>query len=116
MTKESDKMTESKINEIEINGVAYARKDSAAQPVPNGNRAVLVLDRGWVFCGDVTEENGRIRLDRAVHVRSWSSVGFDGMLDPKNADNVVIKKLSNRVDFPQDAELFRCPVDDSWGM
>jgi len=32
---------------VEINGIKY-------QPVkPNGNRAVVVIDRGWIYAGDV---------------------------------------------------------------
>ncbi len=49
-------------NEIEINGIKYTRSDSVAAPVPSGNRAVVVVDRGWIFAGDVTEENGRVYL------------------------------------------------------
>jgi hypothetical protein len=64
-----------------INGVEYVRKDSVmANPQPSGNRAVVVIDRGWIYAGDVTEENGRIYLDRAVWVFKWNEVGFDGLI------------------------------------
>jgi len=45
-------------NTIEINGETYIKKSSA----PTGSRIVLVVDKGWIFAGDVTEENGRIYL------------------------------------------------------
>lgn len=38
----------SEIETIKINEVEYIRKDSIAAK-PNGNRAVVVVDRGWIF-------------------------------------------------------------------
>jgi hypothetical protein len=29
--------------------------------INTGTRAVVVVDRGWIFAGDVTRENGRIK-------------------------------------------------------
>lgn len=97
---------------IDIDGVRYERADSK----PTGNRCVCVLDRGWIFAGDLTEENGRIVLTRAVNVQRWSSIGFDGMLRAPKGDNVTLKKLDHDVHFPSGAELFRCPVDKNWGL
>ena len=90
---------------IEINGDMY-RKVNA-----DGNRAVVVVDRGWIFAGDVTEENGRIRLDRAVWVFRWKSIGFNGVIvNPEKADLRPI----DPVDIPAGAEIFRVPVCDDW--
>ena len=96
---------------IELNGKKYQE----VVPAP-GKRAVVVVDRGWIFAGDVTEENGRIYLDRAVWVFRWDSVGFAAVVaDPKKA-KADIRPLSNRVDIPRDAEVFRMPVGDNWGL
>ena len=102
------------IETIKINEVEYVRKDSLQQPIV-GNRAVVVVDRGWIFAGDVTRENGRIKLARAVHVFRWESIGFDGMLANPKSSKVVLKKLPD-VDMPQDAEIFAIPVNDEWGL
>lgn len=83
---------------------------------PNGKRIVLVVDRGWIFAGDVTEENGRIYLDRAVWVFRWESVGFAAVVEDPKKSKADIRKLSTRVDVPSDAEIFRLPVGDSWGL
>ena len=88
------KMDTAEMNEISINGINYLRKDSV-QPKLNGKRAVVVVDRGWIFAGDVTEENGRIYLDRAVWVFRWESVGFAAVVaDPKKSSR---KKALPRV-------------------
>ena len=97
---------------IEINGVEYVRADT--QQV--GTRAVVVVDRGWIFAGNVTRENGRIRLDRAVWVFQWESIGFDGMIANPKSSQVTIRSMPNGVDLPEGAEIFCVPVDDSWGL
>ena len=99
-------------DKIEIDGVTYIRE----KPRDEVQRAVIVIDRGWIAAGDVTEENGRIRLDRAVWVFRWQSIGFDGMIADPKSSKVTIKPLKNGVDIPCDAEIFRVPVDADWGL
>ena len=101
----SDKLT--------LNGVDYVRADSVPAPAPSGTRAVIVVDRGWIFAGDVTREDGRIKLSRAVWVFKWSSCGFAKVIeDPSKAD---IRKIAD-VDIPAGAEIFSVPVNESWGL
>lgn len=94
-------------DKIVLNGVEYA-------PVKaGGNRAVVVVDRGWIFAGDVSEENGRIYLTRAVWVFRWESCGFAAVIEnPSNAD---IRPISD-LDIPACSEIFRIPVADNWGL
>ena len=99
------------LNRIEVNGVQYVKADAA----PTGTRAVIVADRGWIFAGDVTRENGRIKLSRAVWLFRWESVGFAAVVaDPKKS-KADIRPIAD-VDMPSDAELFCIPVADSWGL
>jgi hypothetical protein len=95
-------------SQIQINGVTYVRADS----VPTGNRAVVVVDRGWIFAGDVTREDGRIKLSRAVHVFKWESIGFAKMIETEKAD---LRPIAD-VDMPAGAEIFCVPVSDNWGL
>jgi len=91
---------------ITINGVEYA-------PIKKGNRAVVVVDRGWIFAGDVTEKDGRIYLSNAVWVFKWDSVGFAKVIeDPSTAD---IRPIDD-VDIPAGSEIFRIPVPETWGL
>jgi len=101
--------------EITLDGVKYVRADQIA-PAPTGKRAVLVLDRGWIVAGDVIEKDGRILVSRALHVRNWSEIGFDGMIANPKSNKVTLKNLPNGFDVPSDAEIFRVPVSDDWGM
>ena len=100
------------IETIKINEIEYMRTDSLQQP-PKGNRHVVVVDRGWVFAGDLERSNGRIKLTRALHVFKWESVGFAGMLE--NTKKADLRKIAD-VDIPEDAEIFCVPVSKSWGL
>jgi hypothetical protein len=105
---------ETEMTTLTINGVDYVRVDSV-QAKTNVNRAVIVVDRGWIFAGDVTRENGRIKLSRAIHVFRWESIGFDGVIKNPKSGKVTLKPLAD-VDMPADAEIFAIPVADDWGL
>jgi hypothetical protein len=96
---------------INIDDVEYVRSDLAPEPI-TGTRAVVVVDRGWIFAGDVTRENGRIKLTRALHVFKWENIGFAKMVETAEAD---LRKIAD-VDIPADSEIFTVPVGDTWGL
>ncbi len=93
-----------------IDGIEYAPVVRAA-----GTRAVVVVDRGWIFAGDVTREGNRIFLDNAVWVFRWESIGFDGVIANPKDKNVTIRKMKHRVEIPSQSEIFSVPVSDNWG-
>lgn len=103
------------IETIKINGIDYVRADQVPT-APKGIRAIVIVDRGWIYAGDVTEENGRILLTRAVWIFSWESIGFAGVVDDPKSKKVDIRKMSAPVDIPAAAEIFRIPVCDDWGL
>lgn len=95
---------------ITLNGVEYAPVKPAT-----GARAVVVVDRGWIFAGDVTRKAGRIRLGRALHVFKWESVGFAGMIDNPKKAKADLRPIAD-VDMPAGEEIFCVPVADDWGL
>lgn len=99
-------------DQVVIDGVTYYKHPTP----PTGRRAVVIVDRGWIFAGDVEDKDGRIRISRAVWVFRWESVGFAAMVaDPKKA-KADLRAMPTTVDLPKDAEIFRCPVADDWGL
>jgi len=95
---------------VTINGVEYAPVKSTA-----GNRAVVVVDRGWIFAGDMTRKDGRILLTNALHVFKWASLGFSGMIDNPKEANADLRSVAD-VDIPAGAEVFCVPVPEGWGL
>lgn len=75
-------------------------------------RAVVVVDRGWIFAGDITRKDGRLILKRAVHVLRWESCSFSEMIDN---DCAVVKRIKD-VDIPEAAEIFCVHVENDWGL
>lgn len=98
---------------VEINGELYVRQSA----LPSGARAVVVVDRGWVFAGDVEEADGRIRLSRAIWCFRWEEIALDGMIADPRSKKVTLKPVpGGTVDLPSGAEIFRIPVCDNWGL
>ena len=95
---------------ITINGVEYTPVNK-----PTGTRAVVVVDRGWIFAGDIIRENGRLKLSNAVHVFKWESIGFAGMITDTKKAKADLRKIAD-VDIPEGAEIFSVPVPDGWGL
>jgi hypothetical protein len=75
-----------------------------------------MVDGGWAYAGDVKRENGRILLSNAVWIFRWSSIGFDGMIDNPNSDNVHLRKMNNIISIPEHSELFSVHVCSDWGL
>ena len=100
-------------NSIIIDGVEYL--PSALFQKPSGNRVVLVVDRGWIFAGDMTREDGRIHLSRALHVFGWRAVGFAAVVADPLKCKADLRPVSD-VDVPAGAEVFCIPVADNWGL
>jgi hypothetical protein len=94
---------------VVIDGVEY----TPAQARATGTRAVVVVDRGWIFAGDVTRNGGRIKLSCAVWVFRWDACGFSKVIDdPSLAD---IRPIAD-VEIPDGSEIFCIPVSDTWGL
>lgn len=101
----------SKPEYIEVDGVRYTRQ----REKPSGRRAVVVIDRGWIYAGDVEDRDGRIYLTRVVWLLRWSSIGLDGVINNPASDKCTLKPHPD-IDMPADAEIFRIPVPESWGL
>lgn len=100
---------------LSVGSTKFIREDLVAER-PTGGRAVVVVDRGWIFAGDVEQKDGRIILTRAVHVFKWAEIGFDGMIADPKSSKVTLRKLKNPVEIPEVSEIFRVPVNASWGV
>ena len=95
---------------ITVDGIKYV----PATPMP-GARAVVVVDRGWIFAGDVTRKDGRILLTNALHVFKWESLGFSGMIEDTKKAKADLRPIAD-VDIPAGAEVFSVAVADGWGL
>lgn len=97
---------------IVIDGVTYTPQEAR----PAGNRAVVVVDQGWIWAGDVEQKDGYIILTRAVWVFRWEGIGFDGVIADPKSKSATLKRMANPVQIPDGSEIFRVPVSSDWGL
>ena len=83
---------------ITIDEVKYVRADSVSVE-PTTGREVVVCGNGWIFHGEIAKEQPAdgLRLLNASNVRSWSKVGFGGMLNRKDGHNTKLDKCGTCV-------------------
>jgi hypothetical protein len=85
-------MTNNNLNKIQINGENYI-KESDVQELPNYKPSpvqILVLNRGWVVIGNVSESGSKTIVQNASVIRKWGTENGLGELAQKG-------KLSNTV-------------------
>jgi len=56
---------------VNINGMEYVKKDSV--PLPSGKIRIVVLQRGWVAVGYLSQKDSICRLERASIIRTWGT-------------------------------------------
>ena len=98
---------------IVIDGEKFIRETDVCVPSKPGKRAIVVVDRGWIFAGDVSEDNGRIILTNAVHVFSWQG-GFALLTESVKKSKADLRSLKTNPNIPEGCEIFRIPVADDW--
>jgi hypothetical protein len=108
--------TNASLSVIHINGVEYAPVGSQTT-VPTDNRSVVVIDRGWIFAGDVEtdEVTNEIVIHNPIHVFRWESIGFTGVLSNPKDSKVTLKTSPYPVRVPANSVIFTVPVDENWG-
>jgi hypothetical protein len=69
-----EKMSKTEINEVEINGIQYVRKDSLNVPKEfDGDIKIVVLQRGWIYIGRFERDGNDCKLHNAYNIRSWGT-------------------------------------------
>ena len=107
--------------EITIDGIKYINEKDVSQHQSENNRHVVVIDRGWIFAGDLTEKRDphgdlRIILTNVVWVFKWNSIGFSAAIENPFDENVDLRPMDQIIDIPKDTEIFRIPVPSNWGI
>jgi hypothetical protein len=61
------------INEVEINGIKYVKKDSIITKEFDGDIKIVVLQRGWIYIGRFERIGNDCKLHNAYNIRSWGT-------------------------------------------
>jgi ribosomal protein L27 len=107
-----------KINEIEVNGVQYVRKDSTnLSPNYTGDIKIVVLQRGWVFIGRFERDGNNCKLHNAYNIRQWGTTKGLGELVNGSTDKTILDKCEGVVEFDWLTTVCVITVNQSkWNM
>ena len=89
------------VNEVELNGVKYVRKDSVSAPAVPGDIQIVVADRGFVYIGKVEITPEYTVLRNAQNIRMWGTTKglgelVSGPLGKTQLDPVGTVRIPNR--------------------
>lgn len=84
------------------------------ETAPKGPRHICVLDRGWIFVGDLLMEGSECTLSRAQNIRRFKKVGFGGLTKGAKHAEAILDKCSAPIKFRRDAMIFCVPVGEDW--
>lgn len=84
-------------DKIVVQGVTFVPESSVVQ---TGTKKILVLPRGWVVIGDVTEnkETGLVEVRNASTIRRWGTTKGLGELVNGPTSNTVLDKIPGLVE------------------
>ena len=88
------------INEVEINGVKYIRKDSVKEVKEfTGDIKIVILQRGWVYIGRFERIGNDCKLHNAYNIRVWgTSKGLPELVNGATS-KTVLDKCDGVVEF-----------------
>jgi len=79
----------------------------------NGNRFIVVLDRGWIMVGNVTDNaDGTHTISNCANLRKWESGGFGGVTTNPSKSGVLLDPCADVIYVN---EIMRVPISDDWG-
>jgi len=88
------------INEIEINGVKYIRKDSVKEVKEfTGDIKIVVLQRGWIYIGRFERNGNDCRLHNAYNIRLWGTTKGLSELVNGATSKTILDKCDGTVEF-----------------
>ena len=85
--------TKTEINEVEINGIQYVRKDSVNIPKEfDGDIKIVVLQRGWVYIGRFERNGNDCKLHNAYCIRVWGTTkGLQELVNGATSSTILDK-------------------------
>jgi hypothetical protein len=88
---------------------------AATSSCATGDRHIAVLDRGWIFAGDMSLESKTeiYTMTNCVNIRYFKKVGFGGLTQgAKNAEAILDKCLP--IKFHRSAMILCLPISENW--
>lgn len=79
-----------------------------------GDRHLVVLDRGWIFVGNLIKNEGEpYILTNAKNVRKWEIGGFGALSQSAKKAKAVLDNCAD-IYFSESAKIFCVPISENW--
>lgn len=93
-------MSSVEVDEVVIKGRRYIPADSVPAPIVVGTKKIVVLQRGWIVIGDVSEnqETGLTEIRNACTIRRWGTTKGIGQLVDGPTTNTILDKIPGLVE------------------
>lgn len=111
-------MSKTTIDEVEINGIKYIRKDLTQQPIEYiGDIKIVVLQRGWVYVGRFERTGNDCKLHNAYCIRVWGTTkGLQELVNGVTS-NTKLDKCEGVVEFDWLTVVHTITVNkDKWSL
>ena len=86
---------------------------SATANCRTGDRHIVVLDRGWIFVGNLSCKDDVYTLSNCKNIRKWSTGGF-GALSRSAKESGATMDDAAPLRFDKRAMIFVVPVGADW--
>ena len=78
-----------------------------------GDRHLVVLDKGFIFAGNLSKKDDVYTLTNCFNVRKWSTGGFGGLSKSANESGATLDP-SAPIRFEPRAMVFCVPISGDW--
>ncbi len=79
-----------------------------------GDRHIVVLDRGWIFAGDLSKDEHNVyTLSNAVNVQRWEKGGFGALSKSATKAGATLSECEP-LRFAASAMIFVVPISEDW--
>lgn len=93
-------MVDTKVSELEINGIKYVPKSSLSYVQPSGQTKIVILQRGWVMVGRLERNGPDCKLHNASVIRQWGTTkGLGEIAVNGPTSSTKLDKCGGLVDF-----------------
>jgi len=86
---------------------------AATADCKHGDRHICVLDRGWIFVGNLTREDNVCTISNPINVRRWQG-GFGKITEGAKTAQAVLDKCESVIRFDASAIKFVVPISETW--
>ena len=89
--------------------------EAATANCAQGDRHIAVLDRGWIFAGDMSldTDTGVYTMTNCVNIRKWTKGGF-GALSRSVVDSGAISDKCATIKFHARSMILCVPIGGDW--